>query len=214
MNVTEFYNMIKDIDIEGGCVNVHFDKNYSGQIRKVKKVSNKVVLSAEFDPDGEFSLDFSDIRNEVEKLASSDGDCEVVYAVPSKGTYEIEGVAKHHYDYRWDGDDEYDCCDIQCGERICGGKDGDIENCFINPDDYENFFENMIKESNMKVIYANEEELFESLLELNKPMKEDIDGDYFAACDRAGRVVKSFEKTYGKEMTMRAFMAQFEDIDF
>jgi len=37
------------------------------------------------------------------------------------------------------GDDEYDCCDIQCGERLCGDKDDDIKKCFINPDDYENF---------------------------------------------------------------------------
>lgn len=213
MNATEFYDIIKGIDIEGGCVNVHFDRNYSGQIRKVKSIGNKIVLSAEFDPNGEFSIDFADLRNEVEKFALNDGDYEVVYAVPSKGTYEIEGVAKHHYDYRWDGDDEYDCCDIQCGERLCGGKDSDIEKSFINPDDYENFFENK-KESNMKETYANKDELFESLLEMNKPLKEGIDEDYFAACDRAERVVKSFEKTYGKEMTMRAFMSQFEDIDF
>lgn len=213
MKVVEFYDIIKGIDIEGGCVNVHFDRNYSGQIRKVKSIGNKIVLSAEFDPNGKFSIDFADLRDEVEKFALSNGDYEVVYAVPSKGTYEIEGVAKHHYDYRWDGDDEYDCCDIQCGERLCGGKESDIEKSFINPDDYENFFENK-KESNMEKNYTNKDELFESLLEMNKPLKEDIDGDYFAACDRAGRVVKSFEKTYGKEMTMRAFMSQFEDIDF
>lgn len=268
MNVAEFYNIIKDIDIDGELVSVHFDGNYSGQIRKVKNISNKIVLSAEFDPYGEISIDFSDLRDEVEKFALSDPDYEVVYAVPSKGTYEIVGVAKNHYDYRWDGDDEYDCCDIQCGERLCGGKDEDIKNCFINPDDYENFFENKkLRESNMKELYADikdeivefinrkdimdnfdaakeslinrladkygvaiediesiygdaeedvffGDEFFESLIKMDKPLKEGIDEDYFTACYRAEKVVNSFEKTYGKEMTMRAFMKQFEDIDF
>ena len=213
MNVAEFYDTIKDIEIDGELVSFHFEGNYSGQVRKVKNISNKVVLSAEFDPYGEISIDFSDLLNEVEKFALSDPDYEVVYAVPSMGTYEIVGVAKNHYDYRWDGDDEYDCCDIQCGEKLCGGKDDDIKKCFINPDDYENFFENK-KESNMKENYANKDELFEGLLEMNEPMKEGIDEDYFTACYRAEKVVNSFEKTYGKEMTMRAFMKQFEDIDF
>jgi len=58
------------------------------------------------------------------------------------------------------------------------------------------------------------DEFFESLIELDKPLKEYVDEDYFTACYRAEKVVNSFEKTYGREMTMRAFMKQFEDIDF
>ena len=58
-------------------------------------------------------------------------------------------------------------------------------------------------------------EFFESLLKIkNKPMNETIDGKYAAACFRAERVLASFYKDYGKEMTKMAFEHELEDIDF
>lgn len=58
-------------------------------------------------------------------------------------------------------------------------------------------------------------EFFESLLKIkNKQMNETIDGKYAAACCRAERVLASFYKDFGKEMTRMAFEHELEDIDF
>lgn len=58
-------------------------------------------------------------------------------------------------------------------------------------------------------------EFFESLLKLeNKPMNETIDGKYAAACYHAERVLASFYKDFGKEMTRMAFEHELDDIDF
>lgn len=65
----------------------------------------------------------------------------------------------------------------------------------LNPDDYEDFFEDLLS------------------LE-NKPMNETIDGKYAAACYRAERVLASFYKDFGKEMTRMAFEHELDDIDF
>ena len=43
---------------------------------------------------------------------------------------------------------------------------------------------------------------------------ETIDGKYAAACFRAERVIASFYKDYGKEMTKMAFEHELENIDF
>ena len=272
MKITEFFDALKGInfDDEYDYLSVHFAGNYVGSIRDVKVVSNKIVLSAEYDPNG-FTLGFFDLYSKIKKLAESADtyDYDVVYSVPSKGTYNVEGVKKNHYDYSDDGDGVYDRCDIYCSdEAVSGGTDDDIKSHNLNPDDYEDFFENKkLRESNMKELYADikdeiiefinrkdtmdnfdaakeslinrladkygvaiedtesiygdaeedvffGDEFFESLIKMDKPLKEGIDEDYFAACYRAEKVVNSFEKTYGKEMTMRAFMKQFEDIDF
>ena len=45
-------------------------------------------------------------------------------------------------------------------------------------------------------------------------MNETIDGKYAAACYRAERVLASFYKDYGKEMTKMAFEHELDDIDF
>ena len=199
MKITEFFDAIKDINFndENDFVSVHFAGNYSGSIRGVKVVSNKVVLSGEYDPNG-FTLGFFDLYNKIKKLAESADtyDYDVVYSVPSKGTFNVEGVKKSHYDYSYDGDGVYDCCDIYCSdEAISGGTDDDIKSHNLNPDDYEDFFESLLK------------------LE-NKPMNETIDGKYAAACYRAERVLASFYKDYGKEMTRMAFEHELDDIDF
>lgn len=55
----------------------------------------------------------------------------------------------------------------------------------IDPDDYEDFFESTLKKENK--------------------LNEDVDAIYFAACHRAERVISSFIKDFGKEMTERAF---------
>lgn len=199
MKITEFFDAIKDInfDNENDFVSVHFAGNYSGSIRAVKIVSNKVVLSGEYDPNG-FTLGFFDLYSKIKRLAESADtyDYDVVYSVPSKGTFNVEGVKKNHYDYSYDGDGVYDCCDIYCSdEAISGGTDDDIKSHNLNPDDYEDFFESLLK------------------LE-NKPMNETIDGKYAAACYRAERVLASFYKDYGKEMTRMAFEHELDDIDF
>lgn len=48
----------------------------------------------------------------------------------------------------------------------------------------------------------------------NQPMNETIDGKYAAACYRAERVLASFYKDFGKEMTRMAFEHELDDIDF
>ena len=45
-------------------------------------------------------------------------------------------------------------------------------------------------------------------------MNETMDGKYAAACFRARRVIASFYKDYGKEMTKMTFEHELEDIDF
>lgn len=199
MKITEFFDAIKGInfDDENDFVSVHFAGNYTGGIRNVKVVSNKVVLSGEYDPHG-FTMGFFDLYSKIKKLAQSADtyDYDVVYSVPSKGTYNVEGAKKNHYDYSYDDDGVFDCCDIYCSdEAISGGTDDDIESHNLNPDDYEDFFESLLK------------------LE-NKPMNETIDGKYAAACYRAERVLASFYKDFGKEMTRMAFEHELDDIDF
>lgn len=199
MKITEFFDALKGInfDDEYDYLSVHFAGNYVGSIRDVKVVSNKIVLSAEYDPNG-FTLGFFDLYSKVKKLAESADtyDYDVVYSVPSKGTYNVEGVKKNHYDYSDDGDGVYDRCDIYCSdEAVSGGTDDDIKSHNLNPDDYEDFFEDLLN------------------LE-NQPMNETIDGKYAAACYRAERVLASFYKDFGKEMTRMAFEHELDDIDF
>lgn len=199
MKITEFFDALKGInfDDEYDYLSVHFAGNYAGSIRDVKVVSNKIVLSAEYDPNG-FTLGFFDLYSKIKKLAESADtyDYDVVYSVPSKGTYNVEGVKKNHYDYSDDGDGVYDCCDIYCSdEAVSGGTDDDIKSHNLNPDDYEDFFEDLLN------------------LE-NQPMNETIDGKYAAACYRAERVLASFYKDFGKEMTRMAFEHELDDIDF
>lgn len=199
MKITEFFDALKGInfDDEYDYLSVHFAGNYVGSIRDVKVVSNKIVLSAEYDPNG-FTLGFFDLYSKVKKLAESADtyDYDVVYSVPSKGTYNVEGVKKNHYDYSDDGDGVYDSCDIYCSdEAVSGGTDDDIKSHNLNPDDYEDFFEDLLN------------------LE-NQPMNETIDGKYAAACYRAERVLASFYKDFGKEMTRMAFEHELDDIDF
>ena len=188
MKVTEFFDELKQLDLDDDCVLVHFAGNYTGNIRVVRVESNKVVLSAEFRPNGEI-LRFSDLCNKIEELAKSAEtyDYDVVYRCPSKGNYNIESVKRGHYDYSEDGDDIYDCCEIYCSDKK-------ITKNNINPDDYEDFFE--------------------SLLKVNKPMNETIDGKYADACFRAERIIASFCKEYGERMTKMAFEHELEDIDF
>lgn len=45
-------------------------------------------------------------------------------------------------------------------------------------------------------------------------MNETIDGKYADACFRAERIIASFCKEYGKEITKMAFERELEDIDF
>ena len=199
MKITEFFDALKGInfDDEYDYLAVHFTGNYVGSIRDVKVVSNKIVLSAEYDPNG-FTLGFFDLYSKVKKLAESADtyDYDVVYSVPSKGTYNVEDVKKNHYDYSDDGDGVYDRCDIYCSdEAVSGGTDDDIKSHNLNPDDYEDFFEDLLN------------------LE-NQPMNETIDGKYAAACYRAERVLASFYKDFGKEMTRMAFKHELDDIDF
>ena len=189
MNVTEFFDELKQLDLDDDCVLVHFAGNYTGNIRVVRVESNKVVLSAEFRPNGE-TLCFYDLCNKIEELAKSAEtyDYDVVYRCPSKGNYNIESVKRGHYDYSEDGDDIYDCCEIYCSDKK-------ITKNNINPDDYEDFFESLLKIK-------------------NKPMNETIDGKYADACFRAERIIASFCKEYGKEITKMAFERELEDIDF
>ena len=184
MKVTEFFNELKQLDLDDDCVLVHFAGKYTGNIRVVRTESNKVVLSAEFRPNGDI-LYFSDLCNKIEELAKSAEtyDYDVVYHFPSKGKYNIESVKRGHYDYSEDGDGVYDCCEIYCSDKK------------VVSDSYEDFFESLLKIK-------------------NKPMNETMDGKYAAACFRAGRVIASFYKEYGKEMTKMAFERELEDIDF
>ena len=182
MKIGEFLNSLKNINLDDDYVSVQFAGNYSGSIRDVKVENTKVILSAEHKPDG-FTLGFFDLYNKIEEIAkSADDGYDVVYYVPSKGTYNVERVEKNHYDYSEDGDGVYDCCDIYCSDEVVS-------------DSYEDFFESLLKIK-------------------NKQMNETMDGKYAAACFRAGRVIASFYKEYGKEMTKMAFERELEDIDF
>ena len=186
MKVSELYDKIKDLDCT--LYMVHHG-NYSGLIRKCKVVGKFAVLSGGFYPN--YSMDENEVKDFLRDLTEDNNTCdyEVVYAVPSAGTFKVVDAAQHHYDYSYDGDDVYDAVDIDCeDERVCGGKDSDIEDYFknkVDPDDYEDFFESIIKKDNK--------------------LNEDIDAVYFAACHRAERVISSFIKDFGKEMTERAF---------
>lgn len=182
MKIRDFLDSLEGIDIDDDYVSVQFAGNYSGSIRDVKVENTKVVLSAEFKPDG-FTLGFFDLYNKIKEIAkSADDSYDVVYYVPSMGTYNVERVKKCHYDYSEDGDGVYDRCDIYCSDEAVS-------------DDYEDFFESLLKIK-------------------NKPMNETMDGKYAAACFRAERIIASFCKDYGKEMTKMAFERELEDIDF
>lgn len=89
MKIGEFLSSLKDINLDDDYVSVQFAGNYSGNIRDVKVENTKVVLSAEFKPDG-FTLGFFDLYNKIEEIAkSADDGYDVVYYVPSKGTYNV-----------------------------------------------------------------------------------------------------------------------------
>lgn len=186
MKVSELYEKIKDLD--STLYMVHHG-SYSGLIRKCKVVGKFAVLSGDFYPN--YNMEDNEVIDFLRDLSEDTNTCdyEVVYAVPSCGTFRVLDAAQHHYDYSADGDDVYDAVDIDCeDEPLCGGKDSDIEEYFknkVDPDDYEDFFESTLKKENK--------------------LNEDIDAVYSAACYRAERVISSFIKDFGKEMTERAF---------
>lgn len=138
MKIREFLNSLKDINLDDDYVSVQFAGNYSGSIRDVKVENTKVVLSAEFKPDG-FTFGFFDLYSKIKEIAkSADDGYDVVYYVPSKGTYNVERVEKNHYDYSEDGDGVYDCCDIYCSDEVVS-------------DSYEDFFESLLKIKNKQM---------------------------------------------------------------
>lgn len=204
MTVEELYNKIKDMELEdecrdfGGLIDIRFAGGQGGGVRKIRLVSNKIMLSGEFDyHTANTNLSFDEVVEQLKEYAESPDtyDYEVVYSVPSMGTYKVEDAGKHHYDYSWDGDGVYDVCEIYCGkDPINGGTVDDLKKV-INPDEYEDFFERLLAED-------------------KKPVNETIDGKYAAACYRAERVLASFYKDFGKEMTKMAFEHELDDIDF
>lgn len=196
MTVEEFYNKIKGIDFEDewDLLGFHYNGHYTGHANEIKVVGNKIILSGEFKPNLH-TVHFNDLKEKCKELAESPDtyDYQVYYGVPSQGVFEVLDAKKIHYDYSADGDDIYDCVEVKCAdESICAF--ADLEKT-VNPDDYEDFFEDLLN------------------LE-NKPMNETIDGKYAAACYRAERVLASFYKDFGKEMTRMAFEHELDDIDF
>lgn len=196
MTVEEFYNKIKDIDFEDewDLLSFHYNGNYSGHANEIKVVGNKIIFSGEFKPNLH-SVHFNDLKKKCKELAESPDtyDYQVYYGVPSQGVFEVLSAKKNHYDYSADDDDVFDCVDVECAnESTCAF--ADLEKT-VNPDDYEDFFESLLAEE-------------------KKPVNETIDGKYAAACYRAERVLASFYKDFGKEMTKMAFEHELDDIDF
>lgn len=164
MKITEFFNILKGInfDDEYDYLSVHFAGNYTGGIRCIKVVSNKVILSGEHDPHG-FTMGFFDLYSKIKKLAQSADtyDYDVVYFVPSKGTYNVEGAKKNHYDYSYDGDGVYDCCDIYCSDEATSGGTDDIKSHNLNHESYNKsqLFEKILNESSLKESECSLEQL-------------------------------------------------------
>jgi len=152
MKITEFFNILKGInfDDEYDYLSVHFAGNYTGGIRDIKVVSNKVILSGEHDPHG-FTLGFFDLYSKIKKLAQSADayDYDVVYFVPSKGTYNVEGAKKNHYDYSYDGDGVYDCCDIYCSDEAISDGTDESHN-FHEGYNKSKLFDKILNESSLK----------------------------------------------------------------
>ena len=87
MKAKELKSALQEADIDD-IVNVKFNSNYTGSIRKYGIRNNIIIFSADI-YDNDLTCEFDGVET-LKELSKEESDCEMVYRVPSMGFYKVQ----------------------------------------------------------------------------------------------------------------------------